>query len=83
MQYAKDLGMDVKKFEADFRDVSNKQAVDQDTAEARSMGLTGTPAFFINGRYLRGAQPFSGFQKKINEELARLNLPIPEAAKLQ
>ena len=82
LAYAKELGMDVKRFEADFRDISNKQKVDQDTAEARGMGLTGTPAFFVNGRYLRGAQPFSGFQKIINEELERLNLPIPEAAKL-
>lgn len=81
VQHAGDLGLDVAKFEADFRDLSNKGLVDADTAEARSMQLTGTPAFFVNGRYLRGAQPFSGFQKIINEELERLNLPIPEAAR--
>ena len=81
VQRAGDLGLDVAKFEADFRDLSNKGLVDADTAEARSMQLTGTPAFFVNGRYLRGAQPFSGFQKIINEELERLNLPIPEAAR--
>ena len=43
------------------------------------MGLTGTPAFFINGRYLRGAQPFSEFAKAIDAELTRLNRPLPES----
>ncbi len=83
LSYARDLGMDVTKFEKDFQDLSNKKVVDDDTTEARSMQLTGTPAFFVNGRYLRGAQPFTGFQKIINEELERLGLPIPEAATLQ
>ena len=81
VSHAKELGLDVQRFEADFRDLTNKKPVDNDTAEARSMQLTGTPAFFVNGRYLRGAQPFSGFAKLINEELTRLNLPIPEEAK--
>lgn len=81
LQYARELDLDVARFEADFRDASSKAKVDGDTAEARSMGLTGTPAFFVNGKYLRGAQPFSGFQKVINEELQRLSLPIPEAAR--
>lgn len=79
-RYAQNLGMDVARFEQDFRDLSNKKTVDKDTAEARSMRLTSTPAFFVNGRYLRGAQPFSGFAKLINEELTRLDLPIPEEA---
>ena len=77
--HAGELGMDVARFEGDFRDLSNKKVVDNDTSEARAMGLTGTPAFFVNGRYLRGAQPFAGFKKIIDEELGRLNLPIPEA----
>jgi len=33
--------------------------------------LTGTPAFFINGRVLTGAQPFEKFKEVIDEELAR------------
>lgn len=80
LSYAKELELDVQRFEADFRDLSNKQKVDSDTAEARSLGLTGTPGFFINGKFLRGAQPFSGFAKVINEELTRLNIPIPSEA---
>ncbi len=80
LEHAKELSLDIQRFEADFKDLSNKKIVDDDTAEARSLGLTGTPGFFINGRFLRGAQPFSGFAKAINAELTRLNLPIPEEA---
>jgi len=32
--------------------------------------VQGTPAFFINGRFLNGAQPFENFQAIIDEELA-------------
>jgi len=79
LSYAKELKLDVQRFETDFKDLSNKQKVDGDAAEARSLGLTGTPGFFINGKFLRGAQPFSGFAKVIDAELTRLNLPIPNA----
>ncbi|MFI5179306.1 MAG: DsbA family protein, partial [Vicinamibacterales bacterium] len=32
-------------------------------------GVNGTPAFFINGRVLSGAQPFEEFKRVIEEEL--------------
>jgi len=79
VQHAKDLGLDLQQFERDFKDASNRALMDADIAEARSMALTGTPAFFVNGRYLRGAQPFSEFARVIDAELERLNRPLPEA----
>lgn len=79
-KYAEELGMDVARFEKDFADLANKEIVDADMAEARSLGLTGTPAFFVNGRYLRGAQPYTAFVRVINEELEKRDLPIPETA---
>jgi protein-disulfide isomerase len=39
---------------------------------AGSLGVTGTPSFFINGRFLSGAQPFSSFKKVIDEEISKL-----------
>jgi len=33
--------------------------------------VTGTPAFFVNGRLLSGAQPLEAFARVIDEELAR------------
>ena len=79
-QYAKELGLDTGQFEKDLVDPRTKKRVDDDMAEAGSLGVTGTPAFFVNGRYLNGAQPFDGFAKLINAELQRLNLPVPPPA---
>lgn len=82
LQHARDLDMDVAKFEKDFLDVENKKLVDADVAEAKSLGVTGTPAFFVNGRFLNGAKPFEDFAKLINEELEKKkNLPVPPEAR--
>ena len=70
--HAQELGLDLEQFERDFQDVRNKAIVDADIAEARSMGLTGTPGFFINGTFLNGAQPLEAFEKAINDAKARL-----------
>ena len=64
-------------FEQDLLEPSNKESVDVDVAQAQLMQITATPAFFINGRYLRGAKPFEDFAEMINEELERLGLPVP------
>jgi protein-disulfide isomerase len=42
----------------------------KDSEEATRLGLSGTPAFFINGRLLSGAQPYESFVQVIEEELA-------------
>ena len=76
-QYAKDLGLDNAKFEADLANPAIKQKISADMQEANSIGITGTPAFLINGHYLSGAQPFDGFARVINSELTKLKLPIP------
>jgi protein-disulfide isomerase len=79
MKYARELGLDVKKFEEDLYSPRPKAAVDADIAEAKALGVTGTPAFFVNGRYLSGAKPFEEFAELINAELTRLKLPVPSA----
>ena len=76
-QYAKDLGLDTAKFEADLANPATKQRVTADASEVNSLGVTGTPAFFVNGHFLSGAQPFDGFARLINAELQRLRLPVP------
>ncbi len=63
-------------FNADkFTDcLDNKQTLDEvkkDIAEGQSVGVNGTPAFFISGRMLSGAQPFEAFKAVIDDELAR------------
>ena len=45
--------------------------MEKDEADGRGYGVSGTPAFFINGRVLSGAQPFDAFKKQIDAELKR------------
>ena len=47
-----------------------KATIDKDLADGAAVGVNGTPAFFINGRMLSGAQPFEKFKEIIDEELA-------------
>jgi hypothetical protein len=47
--------------------------VQEDQASVAKLGTTGTPAFYINGRYLSGAQPIDQFKTLIDEELKRAN----------
>lgn len=44
--------------------------VKAEQAEGESVGVNGTPAFFINGRLLSGAQPPDRFKAVIDDELA-------------
>lgn len=69
-KYAKELGLDVAKFDKDSADPSVKAKIDADSKEADKLGVAGTPAFFINGKYLSGAQPYETFQKMVDEQLA-------------
>jgi protein-disulfide isomerase len=76
-QYAKELNLDMARFEKDLVDLDLKKRVNDDMAEARTLGVSGTPGFFINGRFLSGAKPFETFAAMIDEELTRLKVPIP------
>ncbi len=79
-RYAREIGLDMARFQDALTTKRPKAQIDADRAEANALGASGTPAFFINGRFLSGAQPFEAFAKLINAELARLNLPIPPEA---
>lgn len=76
-QYATALGIDAAKF-AECLD-SNKRAaeVTKDLNDGMAVGVTGTPAFFVNGRLVGGAAPFDNFARIIDEELELKGLPIP------
>ena len=79
LQYAKELGLDMKKFQHSLEIEQGKPLIDADEAEAKALGVTGTPAFFVNGRFLSGAKPFDEFAKVIDAELTKRNLPVPAA----
>ena len=68
-QHAADLGLDTARFDACVDSHKYKAAVDADISDANDAGVNGTPAFFINGRMVSGAQPFDVFKKIIDDEL--------------
>jgi protein-disulfide isomerase len=68
-RYAKQVGLDVAKFEQCVSSGVHKGAVQRDIDEGSRLGVTGTPAFFINGRPMEGAQPLEAFVRLIEEEL--------------
>jgi protein-disulfide isomerase len=68
--YARELGLDLERFDRDRASAEVKGRIDQDEQEAARLGVSGTPAFFINGRFFSGAQPFEAFKAEIDRELA-------------
>jgi protein-disulfide isomerase len=69
-RYAGQVGLDVTKFDSCLAAGVHKAAVQRDLDEGNRLGITGTPAFFINGRTLTGAQPLEAFTRLIDQELA-------------
>ena len=63
------MGLDAPRFNACLDSHKYAALVDADTRMGNDAGVNGTPAFFINGRMISGAQPFEAFKKIIDEEL--------------
>ena len=69
-EYLKDSGIDMAKWNDCFDKKATQDKVSAQQTEGQGLGVTGTPAFFINGRMLVGAQPFEQFKNVIDDELA-------------
>lgn len=69
--YAQALGLDTAKFKACTQANRYEKDVNDDLQFGANLGIRGTPTFIINGIPLVGAQPFSAFQKIIDQELAQ------------
>ena len=68
---AKEVGLDIIMFETCLGSGKYQAAINEDMAEGTRVGVSGTPAFFINGRLISGAQPLEAFARVIDDELAR------------
>ena len=68
---AQDLGLDTAKFAENMKDSQQSLAVDRDRWEGDKVGVTGTPAVFVNGKLLRNMS-FRDFQFKIEKELQKI-----------
>ncbi len=66
------VGLDREQFDACLESEDSNAAIDRDVADGEAVGVSGTPAFFINGRMISGAQPFARFKELIDKELQRV-----------
>jgi len=69
---AKEVGLDAVTFETCLGSGKYQAAIKEDIAEGNRVGVGGTPAFFVNGRLITGAQPLEAFTRVIDDELARV-----------
>ncbi len=67
---AEQLGLDLADFLQCVSERRHQRAVQEDVEAGIALGVTGTPAFFINGIALTGAQPLEEFARVIDAELA-------------
>jgi protein-disulfide isomerase len=69
-QYAADLKLDKNKFNECLDTAKYKDRISKDTEYGSSLDVSGTPAFFVNGRFIGGAFPFEWFKEIIDKEIA-------------
>jgi protein-disulfide isomerase len=68
-KHAASLKLDQAKFDKCLDSGEKAAVVQKDLEDGKAAGVSGTPAFFINGILLSGAQPFEEFKSIIDEEL--------------
>ena len=69
---ASDLGLDMDQFSTCVDEETHRDEIVADAQSGSELGQLGTPAFFVNGRFVSGAQPITAFREVIAEELERL-----------
>lgn len=68
---ARALGLDVAQLRRELAAGTHRARIAADARDAAALGVTGTPAFFINGRALLGNRSLRQFAAVVDEELAR------------
>ncbi len=72
LRYAGELELDLPRFEQCVADRAHKDVVDAHVELGRGLGVSGTPAFFVNGIMLSGSRPVESFTELIDAELQRM-----------
>jgi protein-disulfide isomerase len=72
-KWGADLRLDASAFNQCIDSARHKDEIAKDHADGAGVGIQGTPMFFVNGRVIGGAQPYSVFKKVIDEELKKWN----------
>ncbi len=70
LRYAKEIGLDIKKFTESIDGRKHRKIIERDEQLAVSLDLYSTPTFFINGRKIVGDRSYEYLKKIVEEELA-------------
>lgn len=70
LRYAQAAKVDINKWQECRKDPAMVAEVEKDQADGAALGVTGTPAFFVNGIMMSGALPYDQFKSIIDRELA-------------
>jgi protein-disulfide isomerase len=70
---AGELKLDQKRFVADLDGTACKAQLARDQEQLARLGVSGTPASFVNGRLVSGAQPREAFEALVDEQLKLAN----------
>jgi len=76
---AGELGLDAEAFGTCLDEGRFAAKIAADVADGTKAGVGGTPALFVNGRFLNGAQPYETIAKVIDDELQRQGVAEPSA----
>ena len=76
VEFAKQIGLDETAFRACMADERYASIIQQSNSDARALGITGTPAFFVIGTdntvsKIGGAQPYEVFEKIFESQLKK------------
>ena len=70
-QIAKEIGLDMRKFEEARRSGRGRARIAEDQALAVRIGAQATPTMFVNGVKVEGAVPFEQIKAVVDQQLAR------------
>lgn len=78
LRFAQEIELDIDQWSDCMIDEKYSQIISNSNKDARELGITGTPAFFVIGpdnniTRISGAQPYESFEKIFNSELKKLS----------
>jgi hypothetical protein len=77
---ADELHLDKARYQSDMNGICTQEIAD-DAAVFKKLSVAATPTFFVNGRFVQGAQPQSTFEAVIDEEMAKATAAIKKGTK--
>ena len=79
-EHARTLQLDTISFNKCLDSGEQAAAVQKDLAEGQSLGLSGTPSFFLNGRFFSGAVDYAAMREMVERELTESPAVLQSAA---